>query len=88
MSYRIEWTAPAERELRKIDRPVARRVLMAVSKLASDPRPRGARSLAGHPSGTTRIRIGEYRVGYVIDDGAVVITVVRVAHRREVYHSL
>lgn len=88
MTYRIEWTAPAERELRKLDRPVARRILIAVSRLTADPRPYGARSLTGHPSGTTRIRVGDYRVVYVIEDEIVVITVVRVAHRREVYRDL
>jgi mRNA interferase RelE/StbE len=73
--------ASAERELRKLDRPIAHRILTAVSKLAADPRQHGARSLAGYPSGTTRIRVGDYRIVYVVDDEVIVITVVRVAHR-------
>jgi mRNA interferase RelE/StbE len=88
MPYRIEWTAPAERELRKLDRAVARRILVAVTKLGVEPRPHGARSLTGYPAGTTRIRVGDYRVVYVIDDGVVTVTVVRVARRRDVYRDL
>lgn len=88
MTYLIEWTAPALRELRKLDKPIARRILTAVTKLGLDPRPHGARSLTGFPAGTTRIRVGDHRVVYVIADDVVVVTVVRVAHRREVYRDL
>ena len=88
MSYEIEWTAPALRELRKLDKPLARRVLTAVTKLGLDPRPPGVRALTGHPSGTMRLRVGKYRVVYVLQDDLVVVTVVRVAHRREVYRDL
>jgi len=88
MRYRTEWTSPALRELRKLDRPVARRILAAVSGLGLETRPHGARSLTGHPAGTTRIRVGGYRVVYVVDDGVVTVAVVRVAHRREVYRDL
>jgi mRNA interferase RelE/StbE len=88
MDYRIEWAAPALRELRKLDKPVARRILVAVTKLGSEPRPAGSRSLTGYPTGTTRIRVGDYRVVYVIDDDVVVVTVIRVAHRREAYRHL
>ena len=85
MSYEIEWVAPALRELRKLDRKTARRVLRAVTGLAADPRPAGVRALSGQPAGTMRLRVGDYRVVYVIEDEAIRILVVRVAHRREVY---
>ena len=88
MEYRIEWTAPALRELRKLDKLTARRILVAVTKLRSEPRPAGSRSLTGYPTGTARIRVGDYRVVYVIDGNVFVITVVRVAHRREAYRNL
>jgi mRNA interferase RelE/StbE len=88
VKYRIEWTAPALRELRKLDRPAARRILTAVTKLGTQPRPQGARQLTGHPVGTSRIRVGGYRVVYVVADNILVVTVVRVAHRREVYRDL
>lgn len=88
MSYEIEWAAPALRELRKLERPLTRRVLVAVTKPGEDPRPPGVRALTGHPPGTMRLRIGDYRVVYVIRDDHVVVTVVRIAHRREVYRDL
>jgi mRNA interferase RelE/StbE len=88
VSYEIEWAGPALRELRKLDRQTARRVLRAVTGLAADPRPAGVRALSGQPAGTMRLRVGEFRVVYVIDDGEIRILVVRVAHRREVYRGL
>jgi mRNA interferase RelE/StbE len=88
VSYEIEWSAPALRELRKLDKPLARRVLAAVTKLGLDPRPPGVRALMGQPPGTMRLRIGDYRVVYVIQDDLILVTVVRVAHRREVYRDL
>lgn len=88
MDYRIEWTAPAVRELRKLDRGVARRIARAVTALGSEPRPAGAKSLVGQPSGVMRLRVGDYRVVYRVEDDRVVVTVVRVAHRREVYRNL
>jgi mRNA interferase RelE/StbE len=88
VSYEIEWTAPALRELRKLDRQTARRVLRAVTGLASDPRPAGVRALSGQPVGTMRLRVGDYRVVYLIEDEEIRILVVRVAHRREVYRGL
>ena len=88
MSYEIEWAGPALRELRKLDRQTARRVLRVVTGLAADPRPAGVRALSGQPAGTMRLRVGEFRVVYVIDDGEIRILVVRVAHRREAYRGL
>jgi mRNA interferase RelE/StbE len=83
--YEIEWSGPALRELRKLDKQVARRVVRAVTALALDPRPPGVRALVGEPQGTMRLRVGDYRVVYRIDDGQVQILVVRVAHRGAVY---
>ena len=88
MQYSIEWTAPAARELRKLDRPVQRRIALAIAVLASDPRPSGSKPLVGHPPGVMRIRVGDYRVVYQVEDDRVLVTVVRVAHRREVYRQL
>ncbi|WP_131765336.1 type II toxin-antitoxin system RelE family toxin [Candidatus Protofrankia californiensis] len=87
MKYEVEWTTRALRELRKLDRTAARRVLLAVTRLADDPRPAGVRALVGKPSGTLRLRVGDYRVVYLVEEGRIVVTVVRVGHRREVYRS-
>ena len=88
MSYEIEWAGPALRELRKLDKQTARRVARAVTGLAGDPRPPGVRALSGQPAGTMRLRVGDHRVVYVIEDAEIWILVVRVAHRRDVYRRL
>jgi mRNA interferase RelE/StbE len=91
VSYEIEWAAPALRELRelrRLDKQTARRVLRAITGLAGDPRPAGVRALSGHPAGTMRLRVGDFRVVYVIDDEEIRILVVRAARRREVYRGL
>ena len=88
MIHEIEWTKPALRELRKLDQQAVRRILVAVSGLAQQPRPTGTRQLAGQPAGIRRLRVGDYRVIYQVEDERVVVTVARVAHRREVYRDL
>jgi mRNA interferase RelE/StbE len=86
--YRIEWTTPADRQLRKLDDQVGKRIAVAVSKLATDPRPAAATPLLGQPAATMRLRVGDYRVGYVIEDDTLIILVVRAGHRREAYRRL
>ncbi|MEY9951741.1 type II toxin-antitoxin system RelE/ParE family toxin [Leifsonia sp. EB34] len=84
MTYTVEFTAASARELRKLD-PVARnRVLAAVARLESDPRPGGARRLVGFTE-AWRLRVGDYRVLYEVVDDTVLVTVFRVGHRRSVY---
>ena len=83
MSYVGNLTPRAARELRRLPSDVSRRVLEAVLALESDPRPPGSRKLAA--SDEWRIRIGDYRVRYRIDDSSRQFTVTRIAHRREVY---
>lgn len=62
---------------------VARRIWQKLVALEGEPRPTGASKLEG--SDGYRIRMGDYRIVYLIDDSAQVVEVVRVAHRREVY---
>lgn len=84
MPYRVEWKPTAERAFRKLPRETQERIRPAVDALAETPRPQGAKKLAGADD-VWRIRVGEYRVVYVVRDVVVTVTVVRVAHRREVY---
>ncbi|AMD87667.1 plasmid stabilization protein [Actinomyces radicidentis] len=84
MSYRVEFTSAAARQVRKLPRPVRGRVLDAVAQLAEDPRPHGAKKLVGERT-AWRIRVGDYRVIYDVLDERLTVTVVRAAHRREVY---
>lgn len=84
MSYRVEFTAAAARQVKKLPRPARDRVLHAITELGDEPRPRGAKKLAGEQT-AWRIRIGDYRVIYDVFDAELTVSVVRAAHRREIY---
>lgn len=84
MRYEIRYAQSALKSLRKLDRGIARRILSAIDALALDPRPHGCKQLKGG-SGEMRIRVGDYRVIYDVNDGEVVILVLAIGHRREVY---
>ena len=83
-SYRIEFTTAAAKELRKLDPGIRRRILSGIAELGQDPRPAGCKKLVGE-STAWRIRVGDYRILYEVVDNLLLVTVVRVAHRREVY---
>jgi mRNA interferase RelE/StbE len=84
VKYRIEFTSGAACRIKKLLVPVRFKVLNTVAPLATDPWPRGARKLTGEDS-AWRIRVGDYRVIYEINDSVLLVTVVRAGHRREVY---
>jgi mRNA interferase RelE/StbE len=84
MSYEIIIRPTAEKGLDKISRPIRQRVLDAMEKLRGNPRPAGVVKLAGYEN-LWRLRIGDYRVIYEIHDDRLVILVLRVAHRKDVY---
>ena len=81
--YRIEVLPAAVRALRKLDPPVALRIQGAIALLAVDPRPPAARALRGRPG--WRVRVGDYRIIYVIEDDVLLIVVVTIGHRSDVY---
>lgn len=85
--FDVQISARAARALKKLDRGAQKRILMAVNLLRDQPRPPGARALAGRP-GYLRVRVGEYRIVYTVDDGVLVVLVLAVGHRREIYQRL
>jgi mRNA interferase RelE/StbE len=82
--YAVSFRRSAEKDLRKLDGVTQRRVLKAVEGLAREPRPSGCRKLEGGED-AYRIRVGDYRVIYTIEDLVRVVAIERVRHRREVY---
>ena len=82
--YAVSFRRSAEKDMRKLDDATQRRVFKAVDGLATEPRPAGCRKLEGC-EGAYRIRIGDYRVIYTIDDSVLIVAIERVRHRREVY---
>ena len=84
MSYSVSLTPAASRRLRKFDPEVRRRLQAAIELLAENPRPPAATRLVGG-AGEWRVRTGDDRVIYEIHDGELLVLVLRMAHRREVY---
>lgn len=84
MSYRIEFTRDAAKSLARIDKPERRRVQAAIDQLGENPRPAGVipvKSMPGH----LRYRVGDYRIIYQVQDRKLVVLVVEIGHRRDVY---
>lgn len=84
MTYRIEVAPAALRQLRKLDRTAQKRMQAAIELLAEQPRPSGAKKLVGG-EGEWRVRTGDYRIVYEIHDDVLLVLVVAVGHRREIY---
>jgi mRNA interferase RelE/StbE len=84
MTYSITLAPSAARQLRKFDPDVRRRIQAALELLAVEPRPPAAIRLVGG-SGEWRVRTDDYRIVYEIKDGLLLILVLRIGHRREIY---
>lgn len=83
-SYAVELKPSARKELESLPNSVLARVIRKIESLALDPRPAGCKKLKGYKD-LWRIRIGDWRIVYIINDTARLVSVTRIAHRREVY---
>ncbi len=83
MSYTVSILRRAQKELDDLPVQEAERVISAINALAEDPRPPGCAKLKGRTG--WRIRVGDYRMIYNIEDAALTITVINVGHRRNIY---
>jgi mRNA interferase RelE/StbE len=84
--YQIQIAPSAVRQLRKLPQSVQERIVRRVEALAADPRPRGSVKLEGEAD-LYRIRVGVYRVVYQVRDNELIVLVLRVGHRRDVYRD-
>jgi mRNA interferase RelE/StbE len=82
-SYRLEVKRSAAKEIGDLGKADCQRVIARIQLLASNPRPHGCEKLSGAEK--YRIRQGDYRILYEIDDAAKVVTIVKVGNQREVY---
>ena len=87
MSHRLLFSPAAVRDFRALPRDVQTRLKPRIDALANDPRPSGCRKLSGEDE-LYRIRVGDYRVLYAVRDQVLVVLVVRVGNRRDVYRKL
>jgi mRNA interferase RelE/StbE len=83
-SYDVELTSSAERELKMLSGQLIARMVPRLESLASNPRPPGCKKLRGGDN-EWRIRVGDYRLVYTIDDAKLLVEVTRIGHRSEVY---
>jgi mRNA interferase RelE/StbE len=84
MAYSIWFTSRARRDLKGLARAVQQRLRTHIDRLAVNPIPAGAKKLHGDEP-YYRIRVGDYRLVYQIDGKELVVIVVKIGHRREVY---
>lgn len=84
MTYRIEYRPSFERDFRKLSRDLQQRISPKINALAENPRPQGVEKMAGEEN-QYRIRVGDYRIIYEIQDKVLLVLVIRIGHRREVY---
>ena len=85
-SYKVEFTKSARKALDRIPNTVRNQLAVKIYSLKDDPRPDGCKKLKGEED-LYRIRVGDYRVVYLIQDGKFIVVVVKVGHRRDVYRD-
>lgn len=85
MTYEIEFSAKASKELQKLPHQARKQVAQAINKLAANPRKGSVRPMVGVSS--WRLRSGDYRVVYDIHDHRLLVLVIKIGHRRDVYKA-
>lgn len=85
-TYVVEFTKSAQKELKKLPKDISTRIVQAIYKLSEDPRKGKVRPMVGVKS--WRLRVGDYRVIYDIYDKKLIILVIRVRHRKDIYKKL
>jgi mRNA interferase RelE/StbE len=82
--YRVRISPDADKQLARLDGPVRARVVQRIDQLAENPRPSGCKKLKGDDD-LWRVRVGDYRIVFSIHNDLLLVLVIRIAHRREVY---
>ena len=84
MIYQVRLAPRAERELKKLFRQIQSRIKKKIDLLGENPLPDGVKKMAGNDS-LFRVRVGDYRIVYVIENERLTVLIVAVGHRREIY---
>ncbi len=82
--YEITVSKSALKELQKLPKEANNKIIPSISKLANNPRPTGSKKLKGSNS-NWRIRVGNYRIIYAIDDEILIVDIRKIGHRRDIY---
>ena len=86
MAYKILFVSRAERSFKRLSADVQDRIISEISSLSENPRPVGAVKLTGSDN-LYRVRVGDYRVIYAVEDDFLVVLVVELGHRRDIYRK-
>ena len=86
-TYEVQFSARALKELEKLPRQEQQRIVIRAEHLAINPHPPGSQKVHGRRE-LFRVRIGDYRVVYDVQDDVLTVMVVRVGHRRDVYRNM
>lgn len=85
--YKIEWKASAKKELKRLPKPTVGKILVAIESLQLDLHPQGSKKIIGSEH-TYRLRTGDYRILYSVYDDYLVIEIIRIGHRKDVYKKI
>lgn len=84
--YTIQYRKSVEKYLRKLDKPALQRIVEKIYTLRQDPRPHGVKKLEGEKN-LYRVRQGDYRIIYEIHDNVLIVEVIKIGHRSDVYRN-
>jgi mRNA interferase RelE/StbE len=84
VSYEVEFSRGAKKQFRKLPIDVQQRIQTKINELAIEPCPNGVKKLQGDDN-SYRVRVGDYRVLYELDDDFLIVTVIKVGHRSDIY---
>lgn len=87
-SYKIEFDRKVKKDLKSVDIQDIKRIKAAIQKLGNNPRPEGCKKLKGNKQDYYRIRVGNYRVIYTINDNVLLVLIIRIGHRSEIYKNI
>ena len=85
--YQVLFSKVAAKELRRLPNEIIERVITKAKELENEPRPPGCKKLVGEKEDLWRIRIGDYRIIYSIDDTIYIVDIRRIGHRRDIYNK-
>lgn len=85
--YQVKLAPAAERQIRKLSGPVQKKILNQLDKLQFNPRPKSIKKLSGVEN-IYRVRVGDYRVIYSIEDKILLVLILKIGDRKEIYRNL
>jgi mRNA interferase RelE/StbE len=87
LAYRIEFTPRAERDFKSLDGSIRGRIKQRIDSLAENPYPSGIKKIEGEEE-LYRLRVGDYRILYQVKSKILLVLIVRIGHRRDVYRRI